>query len=71
MELLATLRTDSGESVGSVIVPEKAFDSGSEGFFGQRKLEWNGARWQIQVQAVRIGSKLEAQEAAADNSAEQ
>jgi len=61
MDLIATVRTDSGDSVGSVIVPEKAFASGSAGYFGQRKLEWAGERWQVQVQLVRIGSKAEPQ----------
>jgi len=59
MELIGTIRTDAGEAVGSVIVAPKAFDSGSDGFFGQRKLEWEGARYQVQMQLVRIGSKEE------------
>lgn len=61
MDLIATVRTDSGDTVGSVIVPPKAFGSGSLGYFGQRKLEWEGARYQVQVQLVRIGSKAEPQ----------
>lgn len=61
MDLIATVRTDSGDSVGSVIVAPKAFDSGSLGYFGQRKMEWEGARYQVQVQLVRIGSKAETQ----------
>jgi hypothetical protein len=66
MELIATIRTDSGDSVGSVIAPAKVFGSGSDGYFGQRKLTWNGAKYQAQVQLVRIGSKDEAEAAEAE-----
>ena len=60
MELLATIRQDDGEAIGSVLVSPKTFGSGSDGFFGVRKFTWAGARWQAQVQLVRIGSKGEA-----------
>jgi len=63
MELIATVRDDAGEAVGSVIVAPKVFGSGSDGYFGQRKMDWNGARWQVQVQLVRIHSKAEAEAA--------
>jgi hypothetical protein len=65
MELVATIRDDSGQSVGSVIVAPKTFGTLSEGFFGQRKIAWDGARYQVQVQLVRINSKPEAEAEAA------
>ena len=64
MDLVATIRDDTGQSVGAVVVPAKHFDSGSDGWFGQRKVRWNDVRYQIQVQVVRIGSAKENAEAA-------
>ena len=35
----------------------KEFKTGSRGYFAQGKFEVNGKRYQVQVQAVEIGSK--------------
>ena len=35
----------------------KEFRTGSRGYFAQGKFEVNGKRYQVQVQAVEIGSK--------------
>ncbi len=35
----------------------KEFKTGSRGFFAQGKFEVDGKRYQVQVQAVEIGSK--------------
>jgi hypothetical protein len=36
---------------------QKEFKTGSSGYFAQGKFEVNGKRYQVQVQAVEIGSK--------------
>lgn len=36
----------------------KEFKTGSRGYFAQAKFEVNGKKYQVQVQAVEIGSKL-------------
>jgi hypothetical protein len=36
---------------------QKEFKTGSRGYFAQGKFEVNGKRYQVQVQAVEIGSK--------------
>ena len=55
--LTATIRTDDGKAIGIVVLKEKHFRTGSIGFFGTAKVEIEGRRHQVQVQAVEIGSK--------------
>jgi hypothetical protein len=55
--LTITIQDDHGQPVGTMMMQAKTFKTGSEGFFGQAKVEIDGARYQIQAQAVRIGSK--------------
>ena len=57
MYILADLKLDSGESVAVISVPPKDFKTGSRGFYGSSKAEFNGKRYQIQIQIVEIGSK--------------
>ena len=57
MLLTATLRTDDGDAVGIIVLAEKVFKSGREGWFGQAKLEIGGRRHQCQMQAVQISGK--------------
>lgn len=57
MHLTATLRDDNGKSLGVIVLATKQFKSGSVGYHGQGKVEINGKRHQVQVQAVQIGSK--------------
>lgn len=55
--MTATLRDDSGQSVGIIILREKVFKSGKTGFHGQGKLALDGQRYQAQAQLVAIGAK--------------
>ena len=57
MYILADLKLDDGQSVAVITVPSKEFKTGSRGFFGSTKAEFNGKRYQIQIQVVEIGSK--------------
>jgi hypothetical protein len=63
MILTATIRDEEGKAVGVLVLNEKTLTSGSRGFFGQGKLEINGAKHQAQVQLVQIGTKNEMKEA--------
>ncbi len=51
------IRDDEGKVVGRMIATEKTFRTGSVGFYANQKLELGGARYQVQFQAVKIGSK--------------
>lgn len=55
MFLTAEIRTVGGESLGLLVLKEKVFKSGREGWFGQGKVEVGGVRFQSQCQLVRIG----------------
>lgn len=57
--LMALIRDSDGKDLAIVPLAEKTFTSGSRGYFGQSKVEVNGERLQVQVQAVIIGSKGE------------
>lgn len=62
MYIVADLKLDSGDSVAVISVPPKDFKTGSRGFFGSAKAEFNGKRYQIQIQIVEIGSKNKSEE---------
>jgi len=55
--LTATIRDDNGKALGIIVLSEKTFASGSTGYFGSTKIEIDAQRFQLQAQAVRIGSK--------------
>ncbi len=57
MYLTAELKLDTGQSVTVIALPPKDFKTGSQGFYGNGKIEINGKRYQVQVQIVEIGSK--------------
>lgn len=57
MILTVTIRTDTGESIGVLVLNPKAFASGSRGYHGIGKVEIAGKRYQCQAQVVEIGSK--------------
>lgn len=57
MILTVTIRTDTGESIGVLVLNPKAFASGSRGYHGQGKLAIDGKRYQAACQLVEIGSK--------------
>mgnify|MGYP001589384671 FL=1 len=56
--MLVTFREvgQAGE-LGTMVVNPKQFKTGSRGYFGVDKLNINGARYQVLVQVVEIGSK--------------
>lgn len=62
MIIVAELKTDTGQSVGTIALPPKQFKTGSRGFFGNTKLELDGKRYQVQIQLVEIGSKPQEEE---------
>jgi len=66
--LTATLKVDNEATVGVVVANPKSFSSGSDGFFGTAKVVIGGERFQVQLQAVRIGSKKD-EEAAEEGTA--
>ena len=55
--LVALIKDEDGKTLGMIPLAEKAFTSGSRGYFGQAKLEIGGDKHQAQVQLVQIGSK--------------
>ena len=62
--LTVTLRDErDGQLVGAVVAVPKTFRTGSDGFYGTGKVTIGGERYQVNVQAVRIGSKPDAQAA--------
>jgi hypothetical protein len=44
-------KTDAGQLVGLMTVPPKDFKTGSKGYFTSGKVEMEGKRYQVQVQA--------------------
>ena len=62
---MITIDIKENDKVVAVLqTPEKAFKTGSKGYFGMGKIEINGKRYQVQVQMVEIGSKPKAEETA-------
>ena len=57
MNLIAELKTDTGQTIALLTIPPKEFKTGSKGFFGMTKSEIDGKKYQIQIQIVEIGSK--------------
>lgn len=57
MKITVDFKAEGGQSIGAVTASPKAFKTGSKGFYGQGKIEFEGKRYQVQVQLVEIGSK--------------
>ncbi len=57
MILSATIRDDSGQAVGMIVLQPKTFASGAGGYFGQTKLTIDGQRYQVQAHLVAIRAK--------------
>jgi hypothetical protein len=55
---------ENDKVVAMLPAPEKAFKTGSKGFFGMGKIQIGEKRYQVQVQLVEIGSKPKIEEAA-------
>jgi hypothetical protein len=62
MLIIADMKTDTGESLGSIALPPKQFKTGSRGFYNNTKIEIDGKRYQVQIQMVEIGSKPQTEE---------
>ena len=61
MVIIAELKTDDGKLLGVFTLPPKDFKTGSKGFYANGKLEFEGKRYQAQLQLVEIGSKKSAE----------
>ena len=57
MVIIAEVKTDDGKLLGVFTLPAKDFKTGSKGFYANGKLEFEGKRYQTQIQLVEIGSK--------------
>ena len=66
--LIAEIKDEQGNVLGTIAVQPKAFKTGSRGYFGMGKIPGLKAdeRLQVQVQAVIIGSKAAAAAAKPD-----
>lgn len=57
MSLIVEIKTAEGETIALLTVEAKNFKTGSRGYHGQAKIDFDGKRYQTQVQMVEIGSK--------------
>ena len=57
--LTATIRDDTGKALGILVLKDKTFTSGKQGWFGNGKIEVEGVRCQAQAQLVKIGQTNE------------
>lgn len=57
MSLIVEIKTAEGQTIALLTVDPKNFKTGSRGFHGQGKVDFEGKKYQTQVQMVEIGSK--------------
>lgn len=57
MSLIVEIKTAEGQTIALLTVDAKNFKTGSRGYHGQGKIDYDGKRYQTQVQMVEIGSK--------------
>ena len=57
--LFATITDAAGHTSGVFSVPGKLFKTGSRGYWASGKLDYDGKRYQAQIQIVEIHSKTE------------
>ncbi len=57
MSLIVEIKTEEGQTIGVLTVEAKNFKTGSRGYHGQAKIDFEGKRYQTQLQMVEIGSK--------------
>jgi hypothetical protein len=57
MSLIVEIKTAEGQTIAQLTADAKNFKTGSRGFHGQAKIDFEGKRYQTQVQMVEIGSK--------------
>jgi hypothetical protein len=61
--MILTIEIKDGETkLAELPANEKAFKTGSKGFFGMGKVQIGEKRYQMQVQLVEIGSKPKGEE---------
>lgn len=53
----AAIKNELGETLATIELAPKTFKTGSRGYWGAVKVQNGGKRYQVQVQAVEIGSK--------------
>jgi hypothetical protein len=61
MNILAEIKTVEGQSLAVFTVPAKEFKTGSRGYYANGKADFDGKRYQVQIQIVEIGSKKKAE----------
>ncbi len=57
MNLIIEIKTQEGQSIGTLMAAPKDFKTGSKGYYANAKIEIEGKRYQTQIQLVEIGSK--------------
>jgi hypothetical protein len=62
MNILAELKSIDGQSLAAFVVAPKEFKTGSRGYYANGKAEFEGKRYQVQIQIVEIGSKKKAEQ---------
>jgi hypothetical protein len=67
MNILAELKTIDGKSLAAFVVAPKEFKTGSRGYYANGKAEFDGKRYQVQIQIVEIGSKKQAEQEKSGN----
>jgi hypothetical protein len=55
--IIAEIKTPDGKLLGMFTLPPKDFKTGSKGYYANGKMEFDGKRYQAQIQLVEIGSK--------------
>jgi hypothetical protein len=63
MNLIAEIKSDTGQTIAVITVPPKEFSTGSRGYYGNSRVEIEGKRYTMQIQIVEIGSKKAKEEA--------
>ena len=53
----ATIKNPMGETLITLELDAKTFSTGSRGYRGQGKVTMDGKKFQVQIQAVEVGSK--------------
>jgi hypothetical protein len=62
MNILAELKSIDGQSLAAFVVAPKEFKTGFRGYYANGKAEFEGKRYQVQIQIVEIGSKKKAEQ---------
>ncbi len=55
--IIVELKDSNGKTLGLLTAQPKDFKTGSRGFYANSKVEFDGKRYQAQIQLVEIGSK--------------